>query len=35
MRTDVAKDLMSKVVKLATKIEEMSSDVIGYCMVSY
>ena len=34
-RTDVAKDAMSKMVKLATKIEETSSDAIGYGMVSF
>ena len=35
MRTDAATDAMSKTVKVAAKIEETSSDVIDYGMVSY
>ena len=35
MRTDVVKDAMSKMAKLATEIEESSSDVIDYGLVSH
>ena len=33
--TDVAKDTMPEMVKLAREIEGMTSDVIGYGMVSH